>query len=61
MSDVRPKKLGGRLLEIPLTVLATPREGEVKLDRWWVVRDGRGHTLSADLLVAGTRIGEEES
>jgi hypothetical protein len=29
-----------RLLAVPLDELATPRDGEVLTDRWWVVRDG---------------------
>lgn len=30
-----------RVLAVPVEVLASPRDGEVLTNRWWVVRDGK--------------------
>jgi hypothetical protein len=34
------RKLGGRILAVPLDALTTPCNGDTMTDRYWVVRDG---------------------
>jgi hypothetical protein len=35
------KELHGRIIEIPIEVLTTPRSGESVADSYWAVREGR--------------------